>query len=239
MINWNDNYITVDPPERPKKITGTRFAAILNKNRWMTPFEVWCDLTRTYTKPFEENKYTIAGKTIEKKQIAFVKTQWDVRSPVDVYGPTYFEDLHGDFYGDEKIFGGMWDALHVDDDIPIGIIEMKTTRRREAWAKGTPEYYSMQAALYAYLYGLDEVTMVCSFLGDKDYIDPTQYKVTPENTIARRFYLSRKYPWLHHKVTWAEDWYKAHVLTGISPEFDPYRDAAVLKALKENETKTA
>jgi hypothetical protein len=33
MMNWIDGHIVVDPPKKPLKITGTRFAAILGYNK--------------------------------------------------------------------------------------------------------------------------------------------------------------------------------------------------------------
>ena len=52
-MKWNDDKtITITPPKRPKKITGTRFAAIMGLNKWTTPFNAWCAITRTYEEPF-------------------------------------------------------------------------------------------------------------------------------------------------------------------------------------------
>ena len=54
-MEWLDgNKIQIIPPKRPKKLTGTRFATILGLNPWSTPFEIWCEVTRTYQKPFED-----------------------------------------------------------------------------------------------------------------------------------------------------------------------------------------
>ena len=72
-MEWLDNKIQIVPPKRPKKLTATRFATILGLNPWSTPFEVWCEITRTYQKPFEDTIYTIAGKTIEPKQAEYMK----------------------------------------------------------------------------------------------------------------------------------------------------------------------
>lgn len=116
-----EEYLAIPSAERPEA-TFRIECVVWEQYEYRLP-----DDAKEYETYEEARKALVDYLMIEKKQIAFVKTQWDVRSPVDVYGPTYFEDLHGDFYGDEKIFGGMWDALHVDDDIPIGIIEMKTT----------------------------------------------------------------------------------------------------------------
>ena len=75
-MEWLEgNKIKVVPPKRPKKLTATRFATVLGLNPWSTPFEVWCEITRTYQKPFEETIYTAAGKTIEPKHIEAVLVQ--------------------------------------------------------------------------------------------------------------------------------------------------------------------
>ena len=76
-MKWNDdNTITVVPPRKPKKITGTRFAAILGLNQWSTPFEAWCAITRTWERPFEDTIYTFAGKVIEPKQADYMAQKY-------------------------------------------------------------------------------------------------------------------------------------------------------------------
>ena len=40
-IKWVGNHIEVAPPKKPKKITGTRLAAIFGLNKWNTPFKTW------------------------------------------------------------------------------------------------------------------------------------------------------------------------------------------------------
>ena len=179
-MKWNeDKTITITPPAKPKKITGTRFAAIMGLNKWTSPFNAWCAITRTYEEPFEDTIYTIAGKTIEPKQAEYMKTAYfmsNLITPTDVYGEDYFKKTWGDFFRDIPIFGGMWDYLLVDKEgKPQTVLEMKTTKRSEDWVEDVPEYYALQAALYAYLLGVDDVIMVCSVLGEKDYDDPAAY----------------------------------------------------------------
>ena len=94
-MKWNnDKTITITPPAKPKKITGTRFAAIMGLNKWTSPFNAWCAITRTYEEPFEDTIYTIAGKTIEPKQAEYMKTAYfmsNLITPTDVYGEDYFK----------------------------------------------------------------------------------------------------------------------------------------------------
>lgn len=239
-MKWlKNNTILVSLPKRPKKITGTRFGAILGFNSWNTPFSTWCEITRTYEKPFEDTIYTIAGKTIEPKQAEYMRQTYimnNLITPTDVYGADYFKKTYGDFFPEEEIFGGMWDYLLVDKEgKPTTVLEMKTTKRVEDWdGTNIPEHYALQAALYAYLLGADNVIMVCSILDPADYEHPENFICDSKNTITRPFKVSERYPHFEEIVQSAVDWWNAHVVTGISPQYDEKADSETLKALRTN-----
>lgn len=238
-IKWIEgNRIQISPPKKTKKITGTRFATILGLNPWSTAFEMWCAITKTYEKPFEDTIYTIAGKTIEPKQAAYMKKSYamDILSPTDMYGADYFNKTWGDFFPDSPHLGGMWDyLLKNDEDGHIeAVLEMKTTKRAEDWENDVPEYYALQAALYAFLLGVDDVIMVASFLDEKDYEDPSKFKPSAANTITVEFKVSERYPDFADKVALVEKWWADYVETGISPEYDEKKDAEILAALRTN-----
>lgn len=248
-----DNRIKVDPPKKPKKLTATRFATIMGLNAWATPFSAWCEMTRTYEDPFEDSIYTVAGKIIEPKIINYLNGRYfmDIKSPTDVYGPDYFKKTWGDFFSDVEALGGMWDAL--GDDF---VVEIKTTKRVEDW-RGVdgkvepPIYYKLQASLYAYLLGFDNVVMTCSFLEDKDYpVDlgggkfdtKTTEAFTPNstNTVVIEFSLSEEFPTFKESyIDPALKFWNDHVLTGISPKFDEKKDAEILKVLRKNVTEAS
>lgn len=239
-MEWLDgNKIQIIPPKRPKKLTGTRFATILGLNPWSTPFEIWCEVTRTYQKPFEDTIYTIAGKTIEPKQAEYMKQTYfmsNLVTPTDIWGKDYFRQTYGDFFRESPVLGGMWDyLLYGKDGKPTTVLEMKTSKRVEDWKDDIPEYYALQAALYAYLLGVDEVIMVASFLEPKDYDAPEKFVCSGENTITRPFKVSERYPDFEKKyVKPALKWWKDYVESGISPAFDEHKDAEILKALRTN-----
>ena len=239
-MEWLDgNKIQIIPPKRPKKLTGTRFATILGLNPWSTPFEIWCEVTRTYQKPFEDTIYTIAGKTIEPKQAEYMKQTYfmsNLVTPTDIWGKDYFRQTYGDFFKESPVLGGMWDyLLYGKDGKPATVLEMKTSKRVEDWKDDIPEYYALQAALYAYLLGVDEVIMVASFLEPKDYDAPEKFVCSGENTITRPFKVSERYPDFEKKyVKPALKWWKDYVESGISPAFDERKDAEILKALRTN-----
>lgn len=237
-----DGRIKVDPPKKPKKLTATRFATIMNLNAWATPFSAWCEMTRTYEEPFEDTIYTIAGKTIEPKVCDYLRSRYfmDIKSPTDVYGPDYFKKTWGDFFSDVEGLGGMWDFL--GDDF---VVEVKTTKRVEDW-KGKdgkvdpPIYYKLQACLYAYLLGIDNVVMTCSFLQDKDYANPEAFVPSVDNTVVIEFSLSEEFPnFKEDYIDPAMDFWRENVLTGISPQFDEKKDAEILKVLRKNVTEAS
>lgn len=236
MMKWLDsNQIQITPPKRTKKVTGTRFATILGLNPWSTPFEMWCAITKTYEKPFEDTIYTIAGKTIEPKQAEYMKKSYgmDLITPTDRYGEDYFNKTWGDFFPENPHFGGMWDYLGVNENGEVDtVLEMKTTKRIEDWQNDAPEYYALQAALYAYLLGVDNVIMVASFLDEKDYADPTKYVPNIKNTITVEFKVSERYPDFERMVSEVKSWWGEYVAGGISPVYDEKKDAEILAALR-------
>lgn len=235
-MKWLDSkQIQITPPKRTKKVTGTRFATVLGLNPWSTPFEMWCAITKTYEKPFEDTIYTIAGKTIEPKQAEYMKKSYgmDLITPTDRYGQDYFNKTWGDFFPENPYFGGMWDYLGVDENGTVDtVLEMKTTKRIEDWQNDAPEYYTLQAALYAYLLGVDNVIMVASFLEEKDYEDPSKFVPNIKNTITVEFKVSERYPDFERMVAEVKSWWGEYVTGGISPVYDEKKDAEILAALR-------
>ncbi len=254
-VKWNGSTISVEPPKKPKKITGTHFPTVIGSNPFSTDFEVWCRCTRTYEIPFEGNKYTNAGQIIEPKVFDFLRTSMGfgdrVVTPEDVYGKDHFKKTWGDFYPNVGIFGGMWDALIKDENGNIEyVVEIKTVQvdgrsgsLEDRWKDGeAPHYQALQASLYAHLLGVDKVMMVAVALEDKkgDYEHPEQ--VTPSyangNVYIDEFKVSERYPNFDMYIEKATAWWNAYVLTGISPEYDEKKDSEILKALRTNSVDT-
>lgn len=235
-MEWLESkQIKITPPKRTKKITGTRFATILGLNPWSTDFEIWCAVTKTYEIPFEDTIYTIAGKTIEPKQAEYMKKSYGMSliTPTDRYGADYFKKTWGDFFPDYDKLGGMWDYLGMDENGVVDtVLEMKTTKRAEDWKGDVPEYYALQAALYAWMLGVDNVVMVASFLEDADYEHPENFVPNVNNTITVEFKVSERYPDFDLLVARVYKWWDEHVVTGISPAYDEKKDAEILKALR-------
>lgn len=231
-IVFKDGRVCIDPPKRPKKITGTRFGAVLNVNKWQTPFQAWCEITKAWCKPFEDSIYTEAGKIIESKQLDWFSRYLPIVRPEDIYGKDFFNSTYGDFFKDSEIFGGMWDSLVGTKEEPTGVIECKTTKRAEDWQDDIPEYYALQASLYAYLKGLDDVYMIVTVLDEGDYEKPEAFICTADNTTYVHFKVSERYPDFENYVGYCAEFWVTKVLTGISPEFDEKKDKEYLDALR-------
>lgn len=233
--------LTDGKPRSLKKVTGTRFAGVLGLNQWTTPFQMWCEITKVAQPPFEGNIYTEAGQLIEPKVIDYVKRtiSRNTVSPEDYYGLRYPEVKY-DFYPQHKRFGGMWDAKILT---PKGdtryIVEIKTTKRAEDWVDHVPYYYLCQVLLYAYLEGIEDVILTCTFLEDDDYNHPERFKVTDENTTMWTFNTkTTQIPYegflytIEELVDIVNEWYDTYVETGVSPEFDEVKDAEYLEILR-------
>lgn len=231
-----NDHVEIEGIGKSKKITGTRFASILDLNAWSTPFAAWCDMTKLYKEPFEDTVYTIAGKVIEPKIIKYLNDEVYTGRVVDP--ETYFGKDHSkrrfDFWPHEPVFGGLWDALIINKKTgkPRAIVEIKTTKRAEDWEHDVPLYYKLQAMLYAKLEGVTSYVFAVAFLDDEIYSDPSQFIASDETVKVMTFELDDAF--ITQNMQFALEWYENHINRAISPCFDEKKDADILKELRTN-----
>ena len=234
----DDNTVVIDYPYFPRKITGTRFATVLGLNKYATPFSAWAYMTRIWDEPFRETKYTRAGKAIEPKQISYMKEKYaksTIRTPVEEFGEDYFSWTSGDFFPTNSYYGGMWDCYFVGKDgkSAVAVGEMKTTKRAEYLrGENVPESNVLQASLYAKLMGVEHACLTYSLLDDSAYENPDGYVPNDGNTRTLWFKPLDMVSNFEDMYKYGIEWYRKHVEEGISPEFDPKRDAGVLVDLR-------
>lgn len=249
-MNWtyNDerNKIKLEEiPKRFKYLTGTRFASALGLNPYSSKFQIWCECTRLVTPPFEDNIYTIAGKTIEPRQREYISQKFpNIKSPEEYFG-NIFQDVRWNFFDERhKPFAGCWDAVSVKSngkDIRM-VVEFKTANSPTKWQNNTvPPYYELQGALYAKLLGLNEVLFVASFLDQIDYAHPENFVPSKDNTImiVRNIKdivveVDGEYLDIDGCLEKAEQFWNEYVLTGISPEFDEVKDKEYLDIIRKS-----
>ena len=249
--SYNDNKtgIIINPPKQRNRITGHRIASVLGLNQYQTPFGAWCEITKLVKLPFEDNKYTIAGKAIEPKLIKYIGERFpNVMSIEEYYGNSFEEYQWNNFIHDSSIFGGIIDAVSTRNDLKTiaMICECKTSSKPQAWANNTvPVEYLLQGALYSYLKGLDRVVFACAFLEDADYNHPDKFEVNDKNTIIliKRldemvFEINGEYLNIEGVIQKATEWWNTYVETGVSPEFDEKKDKEYLDIIRAtDETK--
>lgn len=238
--------IIIEPPKRTKKITGHRFPSILGLNKYQTPFGAWCEITGLATLPFEDNKFTLAGKAIEPKQIEYAKSKFpNVKSIEEYYGNNFAEYRYSNFKDLGRIFDGVRDFVSTKNDgIKITMVgECKTSSKPQDWVdNNVPIDYLCQGMLYAYLDKLDRILYVASFLQPMDYNNPELYEVTDENTKLTVKKLNEcflplptgEYGTIELAIEYCEEWWKVHVEGGISPEFDEVRDKEYLDIIRKS-----
>ena len=151
-------------------------AGLLEKSKWATPFTTTAKMLRLFEEDISAKKEVNAGNVLEPKILDYVGA---------LHGDALFEKREGshedwksDF--DDPIFGG-----HIDGMMPDGtIVEVKTTRNPEDWVNGPPEYYWIQASLYAHFLKSDKIIFLVGFTDEKTLADPESWEPN-EKTLAR------------------------------------------------------
>lgn len=231
------------PPKQRLRITGHRIGAILGLDKYKTPFQCWCEITKILKAPFEESKYTIAGKAIEPKLIEYIGKYFpNVQSIEEYYGNNFEAYKYNNFKDDSNIFGGVIDVVSTGNDgktiLMIG--ECKTSSKPQEWANNQiPVNYLLQGALYSYLKGLDTVLFACSFLQEEDYAHPENFEVNDKNTklVVKNLKdilipIDGQLCNIQDIMKMGVDWWNDYIETGISPEFDEVKDKVYLDMIR-------
>lgn len=243
--NYNQNRtgLIIDPPKQTLKISGHRLSSVLGLNKYQTPFGAWVEITKLAKLPFEDTKYTIAGKVLEPKIIEYVSNHFpNVMSIEDYYGSSFEDYRYNNFKDDSDIFGGVIDAVATKNDKKTiaMICECKTSSHPEQWANNmVPVDYLLQGALYSYLKGLDRVLFACTFLDDIDYGRPEDVEITDKNTILvvkkledMLFEIDGEFLNIEGVMQKARNWWNEYVETGMSPNFDEKLDKEYLDIIR-------
>ena len=109
-----------------KKITGSRFASILNLNQYTSPVQAWCTIVNIY-KDEMDSTLAIVGSTIEPKIRDYVtkitNIKFKVYNPIEVKWNVF----------DDPVFGGIPDGEPIDNngnfayDQGLPMLEIKTS----------------------------------------------------------------------------------------------------------------
>lgn len=125
IIKLTDKYLK-NNKQKFKKITGSRLASILNKNKYVSPVKIWCMMTNLY---FEEMDPILSnvGQVIEPK----IKQHVENITKINYLSYDPFK-VKWDIFSDNDIFGGIPDGEpsvngKVDYSKNEPMLEIKTT----------------------------------------------------------------------------------------------------------------
>lgn len=227
-IEIKNNVISVTAGKeqlKQKKITGTRLATILGLNKFSSPFSAWTEMVGLY-KPKYDDKYLRVGNVLEKPIIRAIEDMYDFNiRTFDKY------EIKFDNFKSNPIFGGLVDGIDYERKT---LIEIKTTQEKNMryWKKEVPIEYWYQAQLYAYLANMNEILFGVCFVKEEDYINPEKINIDEREI---RIYPVEK---ANIKVEMQEaiNWYKNHILTYSSPEFnaESEKDMHIVEEIKKN-----
>lgn len=238
------NIILPEPPKQRLRITGHRVASVLGLNKYQSPFGAWCEITKLVKLPFEDSKYTLAGKVIEPKLIDFVRNRFpNVMSIEEYYGNNIDKYKWNNFIEDSNIFGGIIDAVATKEDLKTltMIVECKTSSKPHLWENNqVPLEYLLQGCEYSYLKKLDRVLFICAFLQDDDYNHPEMFEPNETNTkmvVKKIKDVLIEMPngdmiTFDDAIKYCEEWWEKYIETGISPKFDEKLDKEYLNILR-------
>ncbi len=220
-----DNHVICFNPSYHGKITGSRFLAVLGKDKYTTDFKAACLIARIYSE-YEPTKYTEAGNTIEPVIRSYVRDNWKILlkdrmslsddDVITVEEPVAMRDCNYDHFGSEPVFGGLVDGYVRLNGSRKAILEIKTSSHRDDWADGKiPEGYLLQASLYAELAGLDTIVFAVGFLEDSDYDHPDEWEPNDDNSLIVVVHKKD----ISEEMEYAEDWFRRYILKGMTPKW--------------------
>ncbi len=220
-----DNHVICFNPSYHGKITGSRFLAVLGKDKYTTDFKAACLIARIYSE-YEPTKYTEAGNTIEPVIRSYVRDNWKILlkdrmslsddDVITVEEPVAMRDCNYDHFGSEPVFGGLVDGYVRLNGSRKAILEIKTSSHRDDWADGKiPEGYLLQASLYAELAGLDTIVFAVGFLEDSDYDHPDEWEPNDDDSLIVVVHKKD----ISEEMEYAEDWFRRYILKGMTPKW--------------------
>ena len=208
---------------RPKKITGSRIAAIAGLNEYTTEFKVACEIAKLYPGD-PPTKYTEAGNVMEPKIRDYVRRNADsfigkdYGGVVGIKDPVPKEECFYEHFPGKEPFGGMVDGYVTSDGFNAGILEIKTAKTRKGWINedGTykvPTNYLLQASLYCELSGLKKITFVVGFPEEDDYDNPDSWEPSESNVLVITV---DGFP-MKSIMSDAVRWYNKYIKNGVTP----------------------
>ena len=245
-IDLEKRVVEFDPETKHGKITGSRFLAVLGRDKFMSDFKAACLIARVF---YDDTKtvFTEAGEIVEPIMRGYAREnrdtilaeilELDAGEEIKVEEPVDKRDCYFDHFRKNKVFGGLVDGFITVKGRRYAILEIKTTSNRSDWfdEEGNhriPEGYYLQASLYAQLSGLDRIVFAVAFLEGSDYENPEAFVPRDDNTL----FLAVDKKDITEEMAFAEEWFRKYIDGGVTPEWTD-ADAGLIDVLTSERIK--
>lgn len=223
----------------PRKITGSRIAAIVGQNEHSSEFRAACEIAGLYKEP--PSKFTEAGNVMEPVIREYIREN-SARYIGDALGkgelgvedPVPAKECSYEHFPEAAPFGGMVDGWVDLDGKHAAVLEIKTASNRSDWfgpddEEIVPPNYLLQTSLYCDLSGMRKIVFVVGFPEEEDYEAPEGWVPNDDNVIVR---IVDPVPMADYKKQ-ALEWYDRYIRKGITPKWtmdDTYVVDEILKS---------
>lgn len=226
-----------------KKIGGSTIGNVICDGMFYSPFDAFCSISWLGL-PILDRKYVDAGIHIEPLVMQKFKKMMLEKQGREVDIKTFKpEDIDFDYFKNiDDVIGGIPDGI-LQTPVDQVIIEIKTTgeKNETTWDSfGIPESYIKQCELYTYLNKSSRYIIIATFLKDSDYKNLENYPVNERHFRIYKSWEDNKKPKIakfdrdriEREIKQLKEIYSNWTKSGVSPEYNPNRDADLLAWLK-------
>lgn len=173
--NSDGSYTVIGKVKEFGKISGTYMSGLLGCNPWATPFTTTAKMLRLLVEDISDKPSVHAGTVLEPKIL-------------DHFGAVHADQMYDSRTGDHEDwkpdFEDEFFTGHIDGLMPDGrLVEVKTTSRPQDWDGKIPEYYHMQASLYARFMDAPSIVFLVGFTNKYTLSDPDSWVPDEKNTM--------------------------------------------------------
>lgn len=144
---------------RATGIGGSDVGTICGLNPWQSPFTLWAKKTGRIESEIAQNEAMEWGTRLESVILDKFEESHPELAVIRDCGTWSHKDRPWQLANPDAIFQ--------DAAGDYGIIEVKTARYEDDWAKGVPPYYRTQVLWYLQTFGLKKAVVVALFSGSK------------------------------------------------------------------------
>ena len=144
---------------RESGIGGSEVGTICGLNKWESPFTLWAKKTGQIPREIPDNEAMEWGRRLESVILDKFSDEHPELTLIRDVGTWHHKDRPWQIANP--------DALFMDQDGNLGIVEVKTAQYEDDWSDGPPLSYQAQVQWYMHTFGLDLAHVIVLFHGNR------------------------------------------------------------------------